>query len=79
MIVMNVLPPSGQEQPEGWNPAAAIGLTCADCHPEGRDTAPEVRPDNGNETACREVYDDSADEPFTDLDFPSAMDDVPAF
>ncbi|GAB3177904.1 hypothetical protein [Streptomyces incanus] len=72
MIVMNVLPPSGQAQLEGWNPAAAIGLTCTDCHPELRETAPEVWPDNGNETACREVYDGSADEPFTDLDSSSA-------
>lgn len=65
---MNDLPPSDQARLEGWTPAAAIGLTCTECHPEGRDTTPEVRPDNGNETVCRGGYDDSADEPFTDLD-----------
>ncbi|MER6153603.1 hypothetical protein ACWGPD_22535 [Streptomyces hirsutus] len=72
MILMNALPPSGQVRLESWTPAAAVGLTCTDCHPERRDTASEVWPDNGNEEACREVYDDSADEPFTGLDSSSA-------
>ncbi|MEF9908468.1 hypothetical protein [Streptomyces sp. P9-A2] len=72
MIAMNVLPLSGQAQLESWTPAAAIGLTCPDCHPECRDTAPGVRSDNGNETARRGVHDDSADEPFTGLDSSSA-------
>ncbi|MFE9926673.1 hypothetical protein ACFYQA_35525 [Streptomyces sp. NPDC005774] len=72
MIVMNVLPPSGQAQLESWTPAAAIGLTCPDCHPEGRDTAAGIQSDNGNETARRGVCDDSADEPFTDLDSSNA-------
>ncbi|MFC5959662.1 hypothetical protein ACFP51_36255 [Streptomyces pratens] len=72
MIVMNVLLPSGQAQLESWTPAAAIGLTCPDCHPEYRDTAPGVRSDNGSETARRGACDDSADEPFTELDSSSA-------
>ncbi|MEU1694688.1 hypothetical protein ABZ590_25405 [Streptomyces hirsutus] len=69
---MNALPRSGQARLESWTPAAAVGLTCTDCHPERRDTDSEVWPDNGNEEACREVYDDSADEPSTGLDSSSA-------
>lgn len=69
---MNALPLSDQARLESWTPEAALGLICTDCHPEYRDTAPEVWPDNGNETAYCGVYDDSADEPFTDLDSSSA-------
>ncbi|WP_406729381.1 hypothetical protein WJ438_39455 [Streptomyces sp. GD-15H] len=69
---MNVPTPSGPTPPEGWTPAAALGLTCTDCHPEDRDTAPAPWPDNENGTACRRAGDDSADEPPTDLDSSSA-------
>ncbi|MEV0692945.1 hypothetical protein [Streptomyces sp. NPDC050388] len=55
MIVMKDLPPSGQARLESWTPAAAIGLTCTDCHPEYRETASEVRPDNGSEAARSET------------------------
>ncbi|WP_146228991.1 hypothetical protein [Streptomyces sp. NWU339] len=47
---MKDLPSSGQARLESWTPAAAIGLTCTDCHPEYRGTASEVWPDNGSET-----------------------------
>ncbi|MBL3669605.1 hypothetical protein JL475_27200 [Streptomyces sp. M2CJ-2] len=50
---MKDLPPSGQARLESWTPAAAIGLTCTDCHPEDRETAPEAWPDSVSETACR--------------------------
>ncbi|MGY3200253.1 hypothetical protein ACVW19_000767 [Streptomyces sp. TE5632] len=50
---MKDLPPSGQARLESWTPAAAIGLTCTDCHPEYRETVPETRPDSVSETACR--------------------------
>ncbi|MET8114339.1 hypothetical protein [Streptomyces prasinus] len=68
MIAVNILPSSAQTRIEDWNPAAAIGLTCTDCHPERRDAAPEARPDDEDGTVRREAHDDGADESFTEPD-----------
>ncbi|WP_055694179.1 hypothetical protein [Streptomyces prasinopilosus] len=69
MIAVNVPPPDGRARTEDWNPAAAVGLTCPDCHPERRDAVPAARPaDGGRGTARREVHDDGADGPSTGPD-----------